>query len=194
MTKSRVWLLVTLIAVLSAVACLGTLAADPRAERVALAPEAELGLPIRDSRRHWLLRGEPGWCGGHEVRYGGEPDDPAVIAVRSALFRDIDSAVAAYNQLTPTYLYNIQRGRIVDVPRPIEPLQPLAGDAVSVTLYDVRLPLVNGPDATLLGQFTTVRAGRVVLLLESIGVPWERLVPAVRELVRAANRLPSDEC
>lgn len=192
--KAQIWLLVTLLTAATAAGCLGTLAADPRAERVALAPQAELGLPIREGRRHWLLRSEPGWCGGHEVRYGGDPDDPAIAAVRVVLFRDIDSAVAAFNQLTPTYLYNTLRGRIVDVPRPFDYPEPLAGDAVSVTQYTVRLPLVDAPDATLIGQLTAVRAGSVVILLESIGVDPQQLVPAVRELVRAANRLPAAEC
>jgi hypothetical protein len=190
----RLLLVLTLIAAAASVACLGTLAADPRAESVAMAPQTEFGLPARDSRRHWLLRGESNWCGGHEVRYGGDPDDGGIAAVRVVLFQDVDAAVAAFNRLTPGYLYNMLRGRILDEPYPITYEQELAGDAVSVNQYEVRLPLVDAPDATLLGQLTSVRAGRAVILVESIGVQPDHLVPAVRELVRAANRIPASEC
>ncbi|MGD9891555.1 MAG: hypothetical protein AB7R89_19940 [Dehalococcoidia bacterium] len=190
----RLLLVLMLIAAAMSVACLGTLPADPRAEGVALAPQSEFGLPARDSRRHWLLRGESNWCGGHEVRYGGEPDDGGIASVRVVLFQDIDAAVAAFNRLTPGYLYNMLRGRILAEPQPITYGQELAGDAVSVHQYEVRLPLVDAPDATLLGLLTAVRSGRAVILVESIGVQPDHLVPAVRELVRAANRIPASEC
>jgi hypothetical protein len=188
------WLSVLLLLSGLCSGCLGTLATDPRAESVALVPQSELDLPMRDSRRHWLLRGEPDWCGGHEVRYGGDPDDPAVAAVRVVMLRDMDAAAHAFKRLTPNYLYSTLRGRIVDVPRPFDYPEPLAGDAVSVTEYEVRLPLVNAPDFILYGQLTAVLAGRAVILVESIGVHPEHLVPAIRELVRAAHRLPPDEC
>jgi hypothetical protein len=183
-----------LLVVVLATACLGTLEVDPRAESIALVPQAELDLPLHESRRHWLLRGEPGWCGGHEVRYGGDPADPAVASVRVVVLRDVEAAEHAFNRLTPTYLHNTLRGKILDVPQPFDYPEPLPGDAVSVTEYKVRLPLVDAPDAMLSGQLTAVLAGRVVFLIESIGVHPEHLVPAIRELVRAANRLPPGEC
>jgi hypothetical protein len=191
---TRLLLVLLLTAAAVTVACLGTLPADPRAESVAMAPQSEFGLPARDSRRHWLLRGESSWCGGHEVRYGGDPDDGGIASVRVVLFQDVDAAVAAFDRLTPSYLYNMLRGRILEEPQPFTYEHELAGDAVWVSLYEVRLPLVDAPDATLLGQLTSVRAGRAVILVESIGVQPDHLVPAVRELVRAANRIPASEC
>ena len=125
----RLLLALTLIAVVASIGCLGTLAADPRAESVAMAPQTEFGLPARDSRRHWLLRGESNWCGGHEVRYGGDPDDGGIASVRVVLFQDVESAVAAFDRLTPNYLYNMLRGRILEQPQPITYEQELAGDA-----------------------------------------------------------------
>jgi hypothetical protein len=191
---ARLLLALVLIATVAGTACLGTLPADPRAEGVAMAPQSELGLPARGSRRHWLLRGESGWCGGHEIRYGGDPDDGGIASVRVILFEEIAAAVAAFNRLTPNYLHNMLRGRILDEPQPIVYEQELAGDAVAVHQYEVRLPLLDAPDATLVGLLTGVRSGRAVMLVESIGVQPDHLVPAVRELVRAANRLPDAEC
>ena len=174
--------------------CLGTLRADPAAEAVALTPEPELALPRRESHRHWLLRGEPGWCGGQEVRFGGDPEDPAVATVRAVTFRTGDSAIRAFGRLTPAYLYSVLRGRMTALPRPLDYPEPLAGDEVLVFEYDVRLPVIISPDVTVFGQLTVIRAARVVVLVESIGVPPEQLVPAIREITRSANRLPADGC
>ncbi len=189
-----VWRALTVVLFAAAAAvcggCLGTLRADPAAEAVALTPEPELALPRHESHRHWLLRGEPGWCGGHEVRFGGDPEDPAVATVRAVTFRDADAAARAFDRLTPAYLYSVLRGRMTSLPRPFEYPERLDGEEVAVLEYDVRLPVIVSPDASILGQLTVIRAARVVVLIESIGVPPEQLVPAVRELVRAANRLP----
>jgi hypothetical protein len=174
--------------------CLGTLAADRSAESLALTPSDELALPLHESHSHWLLRGESGWCGAEEVRFGGDPDDPAVATVRSVVLRDHDAAVRGFARLTPAYLHSLLRGRMNAIPRPMAYPEPLDGDDVSVFEYDVRLPLIYSPDFVLIGQLTAVRAGRAVFLIESIGVPPERLVPAVRELVRAGYRLSPDGC
>jgi hypothetical protein len=191
----RVWLVVAPVLAMLLVGCLGTLNSDPRAEEIAVVPEAELTLPLHDSHRHWLLRGESGWCGAHEVRFGGNPDDAGIAGVRVAVLRDEEAAIRAYARLTsPAYLYSILRDRMINLPRPVEYPEHLDGDEVAVTEYDVRLPLVLSPEITLIGQITTVRAGRAVFLIESIGVHPPQLVPAVRELVRAAYRLPPDEC
>lgn len=172
--------------------CLGTLRADPAVEAIARVPEAELSLAPREDHRHWFLRGESGWCGAHELRYGGDPSDPAVDTVRAVLFKSDNQAQRAFDRLTPKYLLSLLRGRMNDVPRPTEYPEPIPGDAARVMEYDVRLTVANSPDITLYGQLTAVRAGRVVILMESIGVPPEQLVPAIREMVRAAYRLPAD--
>ena len=189
-------LTVVLFAVAAAVygGCLGTLRADPAAEAVASTPGPELALPEHESQRHWLLRGEPGWCGGHEVRFGGNPEDPAVAAVRAVTFRDPSAAAHAFDRLTPTYLYSVLRGRMTSLPRPFEYPEQLDGEEVAVLEYNVRLPVITPTDVTILGQLTVIRAARVVVLIESIGVPPQQLVPAVREVTRAANRLSSTGC
>ena len=175
---------------LAASACLGTLRADPTAEAIARVPQPEIGLVEREHRRHWLLRGESGWCGSYEVRYGGDPEDPAVATIRTVVLRTPESAMRAHGRLTPTYLYRALSGRMTGLPQPFDYPERLDGDEVAVYQYDVRLPFLLSPDLRLVGQLTVIRAGRVVFLIESIGVSPEQLVPAVRELVRAANRLP----
>jgi hypothetical protein len=174
-----------------AAGCLGGLRHDTASEAVALAPRQTLALPVRENQPHWLLHGQPGWCGAQEVRYGGAGDDPAVAAVRAARFRDDATATQAFSRLTAQHLYLTLRDRIVGPPRPFDYPQPLAGDEVAVMLYDARLPPSLGPDVSLTGQLTVVRAGRVVLLIESIGVHPEQLVPAVMQLTDAAAALTS---
>ena len=177
-----------------ACACLGTLAADRGAEAIVLASAEDLALPLHENASHWLLRGQTGWCGAEEARFGGNPADPAVATVRGVVLRDPEAAARGFARLTPSYLYSLLRGRMNAVPRPTAYPETLSGDAVAVYEYDVRLPLIYSPDFVLLGQLTVVRAGRTVVLVESIGVPPERLVPAVQEMVRAAYRLPPDGC
>lgn len=168
--------------------CLGVLTRDRAAEAIALAPREPLDLPVRDSRPYWLLRTQAGWAGAHEIRFGGNPSDPAVAAVRAVRFDDESAAAGAFAHLTPAYLYLVFRDRMTGEPHPFEYPQPLAGDTVAVWLYGVRLP-AEQHDTELLGQLTAVRAGRVVLLIDSIGVAPDRLVPAVSRLVQTAGRI-----
>jgi hypothetical protein len=181
-------LLLPLFAVL-AVGCLGSLRHDATAEAILLAPREVLGLPVRDNRPYWLLRGTPGWRSAHEIRFGGNPSDPAVATVRVARFRDADAARAAYARLTPAYLYAAYRDRMTDEPVPFDYPEPLPGDEVATYLYGVKLPATAPEGATLLGQLTALRAGSAVLLVESIGVEPDQLVPALAELVRRAHEV-----
>lgn len=179
--------LVPLLLAVLAVGCLGSLRHDATAEAILLAPRDALGLPVRDNRPYWLLRTAPGWRSGHEIRFGGDPADPAVATVRVARFRDAEAAHAAYARLTPTYLYAAYRDRMTDEPVPFEYPQPLPGDEVATYLYGVKLPTTAPAGATLLGQLTALRAGSAVFLVESIGVHPEQLVPALAELVDRAR-------
>lgn len=188
------WAAAALTLALVAGGCLGTLAADRAAETLVLVPAEDLNLPLHEHHNHWLLRGEPGWCGTEEARYGGNPEDPAVATVRGVVLRDEDDARRGFARLTPAYLYSLLRGRMNGLPRPMTYPEPLDGDDLAVFEYDVRLPLIYSPEFVLSGQLTAFRAGRTVTLIESIGVPPERLVPAVREIVRAAYRLPPAGC
>ncbi len=178
------------LAALAACGCLGVLERDRGAEAIAFAPREPLDLPARESRPYWLLRTEAGWAGAHEVRFGGNLSDPAVAVVRAVRFRDEDAAARAFARLTPAYLYLVFRDRMTWEPRLFDYPEPLPGDAVTVWEYGVRLPSEQH-DAELIGQMTAVRAGRVVLLVESIGVTPDHLVPAVEQLVQAAGRVSS---
>ena len=169
--------------------CLGTLRHDPAAEAITLAPHEVLDLPLHERRTYWLLRSQPGWVSAHEVKFGGEEGDPGVATIRAAIFRDADAAGRAFARLTPEYLYLLLRDRMSWAPRPFAYPVPLPGDEVAVTEYGVRLPPELTPHVTLVGQMTAVRAGRVVILVESIGVPPEQLVPAIEALTEAAYRL-----
>ena len=152
-----------------------------------LAPRDVIDLPLHESRPYWLLRSQPGWLSAHEVRYGGDPEDPAVATIRAVRFRDDESAGRAFAHLTPSYLHLLLRDRMTHAPRPFEYPVPLPGDEVAVYEYGVRLPAEIAREVQLSGQMTAVRAGRVVLLIESIGVPPEQLVPTVESLVNAAR-------
>ncbi len=169
--------------------CLGVLERDLGAERVALAPRQTLGLPLKESRPYWLLRSQPGWVGSHEVELGGRSDDPKVAAIRVARFRDVEAASHAYEQLTPDYIYLILRKRMASITYPLDYPTPLPGDDVNVMAFDVRLPPDAGEDLRVVGQMTAIRAGAVVLLVESIGVTPQWLVPALTDLTAAAYRV-----
>lgn len=183
-----VHLVQALLAILAA-GCLGSLRHDAAAEAILLAPREVLGLPVRDNRPYWLLRTSPGWQSAHEIRFGGDPSDPAVATVRVARFRDADAAHDAYARLTPAYLHASYRDRMTDEPVPFDYPQSLPGDEVATYLYGVKLPATAPEGAVLLGQLTAVRAGSAVLLVESIGVDPDRLVPALAELVRRAHEV-----
>ncbi len=182
--------LVTLIAVLALAGCLGGLPDDPQAEAIAIAAREALGLPVRESRPYWLLRSAPGWQGGHEIRFGGDPQDAAIAGVRVARFSDPAHARAAYARLTPAYVYAVARDRMTGDPNSIDYPQPLAGEEHAVYLFGVKLPPDLEGKITLTGQVTVLRAGRTVILVESIGVHPEQLVPAMAEAVAAAGRIP----
>ncbi len=176
---------------LAATGCLGRLHRSATAAEISLAPAAPLALPIHEHRPHWLFRGAPGWLGAHRVRFGGDPADPAVTIVRTALFRDEREARAAFARLTPAYLHRILRHRMVDAPTVTAYPAALAGDEVQVLAFPALLPADEREDA-LVGQLTTIRAGRTVLILESISVPPAQLVAAIAALTAAAERLTSE--
>lgn len=172
--------------VLLAGGCLGTLPDDERAAATAHAPARILDLPVREERPHWLLRRQPGWQAAHMVRFGGGDTDPAVATIRTARFSDAGAAAAAFARLTPAYLHQRFRQRMLGEPWPVAYPAPLDGDAVAVMAYRAQLPPFAG-DRELIGQLTVVRAGATVLLIESIGVPPERLVLTVAALRDASS-------
>lgn len=160
----------------------------PTARAIAESPASALGLPIRQSATHWLLREAGGWQESYSIVYGGAPADPAFAAVRVGWFRSADAAQRAFTRLTPAYLYRLWYDRMVEPPREAVYPLPLPGDSVVVLSYGVRLPPEAGP-AQLEGQITLVRAARAVIVVDSIGVPPERLAPAITAMTRAARGL-----
>jgi hypothetical protein len=185
------WLVPVLVLVLSMLwtGCLGTLEHDQDTQHIVEAPRTALSLPVHSSRPHWLLRSQTGWVGSHEVELGGTAEDPGYAAIRAARFRDVETATQAYMQLTPDYIYRLYRKRMNSVVYPFVYPLPLPGDATSVMAYEVRLPPEVGPDVRVVGQMTTIRAGMTVILIESIGIPPEQLVPAITELISTARRI-----
>lgn len=173
--------------------CLGGLRHDPEVEAIATAPRGALELPVREDRTYWLLRAEPGWHAAHEVRYGGDPGDPAVFAIRAVQFQDERAAMRAFARLTPAYLLLIYRDRMRREPAPVPYPEPLAGQQAEVYAYAVRLPGAENTDDPLIGQITVIREGAVVIVIESIGVDPDRFVPAVADAVRAAARAGTPE-
>lgn len=179
---------------LVAMACLGTLTDDAIAQAVTLAPRGSLDLPLRDNKIHWLLRGQPGWCGAHEARFGGDTDDPAILTVRAVRFRDQASASRGFATLTPTYLGLVLRDRVSTVPSLVSDPLPLPGDQSTVLEYQVRAVPEMASWVDVRGQLTVLRAGRVVLVLESIGVAPEQLLSAADRLTDTASRLATSGC
>ncbi|MER3420642.1 MAG: hypothetical protein C4290_09045 [Chloroflexota bacterium] len=160
----------------------------PTARAIAESPASALGLPVRQFGTHWLLREAGGWQESYSIIYGGTPADPAFAAVRVGWFHSADAAQRAFTRLTPVYLYRLWYDRMTELPR--ETVYPLLlpGDTVMVLAYGVRLP-PEAASTRLEGQLTLVRAARAVIVVDSIGVPPERLAPAITAMTRAARGL-----
>jgi hypothetical protein len=180
-------LAIAAVAVLLCAGCLGSLSHDQLTEDVALAAADKLQLPVRENHTYWLLRGVDGWRSSHEVKFGGNPSDSAVAAVRVVRFDSADAARNGYARLTPEYLQASLRDSIVGIPTAFDYPGRIPGDNTATYLYLVRMPPDTPPNVIIRGQFTVIRAGAMVLLVESIGVTPDRLVPALTALVRAAE-------
>jgi hypothetical protein len=167
--------------------CLGGMPRDAVTRAIVTAPGATLNLPLHESRAHWLMRDLPRWCGAAEAQWGGGPDDPAAMTARAARFRDETAAARALDRLTPEYLSVAFQDQIAEGPYPIDFPEPLPGDEAKVNEYSVRLPLDIAAETQIQGQLTAVRAGKAVILTESVGVPSTELIPAFEAMVAAAG-------
>lgn len=181
------WLAWTLALVLVGVSCAPPRDA-PAARAITESPAQALGLPVRQSGVHWLLREADGWQESYSIVYGGAPPDPAFAAVRVGWFRSVDAAQRAFTRLTPAYVHRLWYDRMTGPPQVATYPLPLPGDAVLVLTYGVRLP-AEAESTRLEGQLTLVRAARAVIVVDSIGVPPERLVPAITAMARTARGL-----
>src|SRR5262249_8373244 len=134
------------------------------------------------------------WCGAHEADLGGDDPGRPVATVRAAVFRDTGAAARAFHRLSPAYLGRALELRVVGTPWPAANPEPLPGEQAAVWGYQARVPAEAGCDVRLYGQFRAVQAGRVVLLVESAGMPQEQLVPAMEAWVAAAASLSPAAC
>jgi len=179
-------LVVSVLAAALLAGCLGSLPHDRPTRSVVLAPGAAFDLPLHESRPHWLMRDLPRWCGAAEARWGGDPEDRAVLTTRAVRFRDDNAAARALDKLTPEYLAIVFRDRIAGGPTPVDYPMPLPGDEAKADEYDVRLPPDLAAQLRLTGQFLAVRSGKALILTESIGLPPDELVPAVERMIEVA--------
>ena|SRR5215216_4048091 len=172
-------------AVLACTACLGTLPNDRATRDVVLAPGDALDLPLHEHHAHWLMRDLPRWCGAAEARWGGDPEDRAVLTARAVRFRDETAAARALDKLTPEYLALAFRDRIEEGPTPIDYPARLPGDEAKASTYRVRLPPEDA-QFKLYGEYIAVRSGKALIVAENIGLRPEELVPTIVTMVEAA--------
>jgi hypothetical protein len=173
------------LSALAAAACLGSLPHEPDADRLVDAVAEPMTLPERESLPHWLLRSAPGWQGAHKRSLGGNAQDGAAAVVRVALFSDAAAAHNAFTMLTPPRLYHVFRHRLAAQPTPVPQPTALAGDEVQAFQYAVRGSF-REPPPDLPVDMVAVRAGRAVLLVDSIGLPPARLQAAVAAFATGA--------
>src|SRR5215208_7707692 len=172
-------------ALMACAGCLGTLPNDRATRDVVLAPGEALGLPLHEQHAHWLMRDLPRWCSAAEARWGGDPEDRAVLTARAVRFRDETAAARALDKLTPEYLALAFRDRIEEGPTPIDFPAHLPGDEAKASTYRVRLPPEDA-QFKLYGEYIAVRSGKALILTESIGLPPDELVPTLGAMVEAA--------
>lgn len=190
MLRSLSLVLLALTPALLSIACLGTLQRNQDAEAISDAAEGAWRLPLRETRPHWFLRQEPGWLGAHRMRFGGEGDDEGFAFVRIAVFTDAAAAGSALARITPEYMHALWHSRMDALPRAVSFPVTIPGDHVIVTEYPLRpSPTDEEQVQELIVQLIALRAGRVVLVIESIGTPREDLAPVADRLVRAARGL-----
>jgi hypothetical protein len=168
--------------------CLDVLAEDQETERIAGAAESALPIPLRSSERHWFMRQQSGFVGAHLDTYGGHAGEP-LTTVRVARFRDIATARAGFAWMTPEHAYRLWGSRMAAVPRPVHYQFTLPGDEVRTLEYRPPLP-PNDPNQGLVVQLISLRAGKFVIVIESIGVPREQLPAVAAALVRAVRDVP----
>jgi hypothetical protein len=178
---------VTVLAAALLCGCFGGMPRDAVTRAIVMAPGPALELPLYESRAHWLMRDLPRWCGAAEAQWGGGPDDHAALTARAARFRDETAAARALDRLTPEYFSVAFQDQIAEGPYPIDYPEPLPGDEAKVNEYGVRLPLEIAAQTQIQGQLTAVRAGKAVIVTESIGLPSEELIPAFQAMVDAAG-------
>lgn len=171
--------------------CLDVLAEDQETERIAGAAESALPIPLRSSERHWFMRQQPGSVGAHLDTFGGEPGEP-LTTVRVARFRDIASARAGFAWMTPEHTYRLWGSRMAAVPRAVRYQFTFPGDEVRTLEYRPPLP-PNDPNQGLVVQLISLRAGKFVIVIESIGVPREQLAAVAAALVRAVREVPGSQ-
>ncbi|MBI2760291.1 MAG: hypothetical protein HYX51_02555 [Chloroflexi bacterium] len=164
-------------ALLLVAGCTGALTDDEYAAAIARAPQRALDMPLRDERKYWLLRQQPGWLGSTMVRFGGGPTDETVALVSVSRFRDRAAATAAFAKMYPRYLYRIAQERMTDPPQPVGTFRRPSG--LTVQIYSYRARYLPDPEINTFGRLTVVQLDSAIVLIDSVGVTDDRLLVAV---------------
>ncbi len=176
--------------------CTAVLRSDPELQPVVMAVQASVGLPVTASRNSDLLANAADRCGGERVSFGGGLEDDAAVTLDVVRFRTEEATVRAAHQLTPAWVSRSVRDRAVAPPVPVA--APVGvPSAAMVWHYDARVAPAEAaatgvPAVPVL--LVTVSAGRVVAVVESLGVPADQHADLVRQILSAAWALPDRTC
>lgn len=176
--------LIVLTALLSG--CLGGLVRDGDARAVARAPSAVWRTPITSEHPHWLLRGATGWRAAQETGYGSLDGIDAAVVVHAVRFASERDADAAYDLLTPEYLFRSFPDEIGAPPVP-DRLRPEPETARSMT-YSYFVAFAPGVPSAFVARLVKARAGRAVILVASLGQSDEQIANGVSAAAAVAER------
>ena len=172
-------------ALLLVAGCTGTLADDEHADAIARAPRQAFGIPLRDERKYWLLRQQPGWLGSTMVRFGGDPTDETQALVTVSRFRDRAAATAAFARMHPRYIYRIAQDRMTEQPQPVGAFRRPSG--ITVQIYSYRARYLPDPETNSFGRLTVVQLDNAIVLIDSVGITDARLLLAVDAMLEEAR-------
>jgi hypothetical protein len=182
---ARLGVLLAGLALLTA-GCLDALERDRVVAGIAEAAAPALPVPLRKSRPYWFLRQEPGWVSAHQAEFGGSADDQALAVIRVARFADIATAQDAFARITPAYLYRLWHSQMIAAPTIVA--YPLNVAGVEVETFEYRPRRSPGEiEPTLTVELIIVRSDRMVIAVESLGVPRDKLRSIVAPLVAAVR-------
>jgi hypothetical protein len=194
---SIVFPVLVLLTAWAAAGCAGAVRTDPMLSSVVEAASAPTGLPIVAYRSGELLRNEAGRCGGQRVSFGGRPEDGAAFTLEVVRFRGAETAAQAAARMTPAWLTRHIAERVASPPEFLESEAGDSSDAAITVRYDARVAPAERA-ATGLSEvpvlLSVARAGRVVAMIESIGLPAESQAEVMRHVADAALALPDRNC
>lgn len=167
--------------------CLGGLVRDSGARAVARAPGAVWRTPLTSEHPHWLLRGADGWRAAQEVGYGSLNGIDAAVVVHAVRFASVEDADAAFDLLTPEYLFRSFPDEIGAPPVP-DRLRPEA-EAARTMAFSYFVAFAPGIPSPFVARLVKARSGRVVILVASLGQSDEQIANGVTVAAETAGRL-----